>query len=322
MISNRKGEVSYIGLSLFIIILLFLALLIKHIMLKREIKNVTNQMKMLADGSTEKMLDLSLIDSDLEQLAGVLNQYNEKQRYNVACALQHEERLKESVANISHDLRTPLTVILGHLQLLQRLDLTDEQAKRVNIVLNKADRMNALVGSFYEISILDSDQACSQKEKLNLCNMLMDLITDNAPVLDSKNIQPEIILPDYSVFIISDRSIVDRIFQNLFTNAIRYSVGFIRISLSQTDKDGIVFCIENTVQNVKELDEKRMFERFYTGDASRNSKGTGLGLAVVKLLADKLGCRISAKLHSNILEIKVFFRTPLSTPESQSIRKI
>lgn len=322
MISNRKGEVSDIGLRLFIITLLFLALLIKHIMLKREIKNVTNQMKMLADGSTEKMLDLSLIDSDLEQLAGVFNQYNEKQRYTVACALQHEERLKESVANISHDLRTPLTVILGHLQLLQRLDLTDEQAKRVNIVLNKADRMNALVGSFYEISILDSDQACPQKEKLNLCNMLMDLITDNAPALDSKNIQLEIILPDYSVFIISDRSIVDRIFQNLFTNAIRYSAGFIRISLSQTDKEGIVFCIENTVQNVKELDEKRMFERFYTGDTSRNSKGTGLGLAVVKLLADKLGCRISAKLHSNILEIKVFFRTPLSTPESQNIRKI
>lgn len=313
---------SDIGLRLFIITLLFLRLLIKHIMLKREIKNVTNQMKMLADGSTEKMLDLSLIDSDLEQLAGVLNQYNEKQRYNVACALQHEERLKESVANVSHDLRTPLTVILGHLQLLQRLDLTDEQAKRVNIVLNKADRMNTLVGSFYEISILDSDQACPQKEKLNLCNMLMDLITDNAPALDSKNIQLEIILPDYSVFIISDRSIVDRIFQNLFTNAIRYSAGFIRISLSQTDKDGIVFCIENTVQNVKELDEKRMFERFYTGDTSRNSKGTGLGLAVVKLLADKLGCRISAELHSNILEIKVFFRTPLSTPESQNIRKI
>lgn len=305
MILNRKGEVSDIGLRLFIITLLFLALLIKHIMLKREIKNVTNQMK---------MLDLSLIDSDLEQLAGVLNQYNEKQRYNVACALQHEERLKESVANVSHDLRTPLTVILGHLQLLQRLDLTDEQAKRVNIVLNKADRMNTLVKNFYEISILDSDQACSQKEKLNLCNMLMDLITDNAPVLDSKNIQPEIILPDYSVFIISDRSIVDRIFQNLFTNAIRYSAGFIRISLSQTDKDGIVFCIENTVHNVKELDEKRMFERFYTGDTSRNSKGTGLGLAVVKLLADKLGCRISAELHSNILEIKVFLEHPFRHP--------
>lgn len=305
---------SDIGLMLFIITLLFLVLFIKYTMLKREIKNLTNQMKMLADGSTEKMLDLSLIDSDLEQLAGVLNQYNEKQRYTVACALQHEEHLKESVANISHDLRTPLTVILGHLQLLQRLDLTDEQAKRVNIVLNKADRMNTLVENFYEISVLDSDQACPQKERLNLCNILMDLITENAPALDSKNIQPEIILPDYSVFIISDRSIVDRIFQNLFTNAIRYSAGFIRISLSQTDKEGIVFCIENTVQNVKELDEKRMFERFYTGDTSRNGKGTGLGLAVVKLLADKLGFRISAELHSNILEIKVFLERPFRHP--------
>lgn len=69
----------------------------------------------------------------------------------------------------------------------------------------------------------------------------------------------------------SDRSMIDRIFQNLLTNAIRYSAGTIKISLSQTEKNGIVFCIENTVQDMEALDAERMFERFYTGDKSRHT---------------------------------------------------
>ena len=90
-------------------------------MLKKQIRNLTDQIDALVRGSSEKMLDIALIDRDLERLAGTLNQYYTKQRYTVARALQHEDHLKESIANISHDLRTPLTVITGHLQLLWHL---------------------------------------------------------------------------------------------------------------------------------------------------------------------------------------------------------
>ena len=94
------------------------------------------------------MLDISLIDKDLERLAGILNMYNNQQRQTVATALRHEEYLKESVANISHDLRTPLTVIIGYLQLFKREDLADVQKKRIETILNKAERMRELTESF------------------------------------------------------------------------------------------------------------------------------------------------------------------------------
>jgi signal transduction histidine kinase len=87
------------------------------------------------------MLDISLIDKDLERLAGILNQYNIRQRQAVAGVLRNEEYLKESVANISHDLRTPLTVILGHLQLLQKENWESSQAQRVKVIFSKADMM-------------------------------------------------------------------------------------------------------------------------------------------------------------------------------------
>ena len=105
-------------------------------MLKKQIRNLTDQIDALVRGSSEKMLDIALIDRDLERLAGTLNQYYTKQRYTVARALQHEDHLKESIANISHDLRTPLTVITGHLQLLLASALTGEQNRRVTAALH------------------------------------------------------------------------------------------------------------------------------------------------------------------------------------------
>lgn len=274
-------------------------------MLKKQIQNLANQMDNVLHGTSEKMLDISLIDRDLEHLAGVLNQYNKKQHYSVVCAVQHEENLQEAIANISHDLRTPLTVILGHLQLLQKLHLTEEQMYRVKIILHKTERMKDLVSTFYDLSILDHKHTCPQKEKLNLSNLLIDLITENAPIIEKKDIHPEIILPTHSVFLFFDRNMIDRIFQNLLANAIRYSAGIIKISLSQTEKNGIVFCIENTVRNVEELNIDRMFERFYTGDKSRHRESTGLGLAVVKLLVENLDGQIMTALHLDMLEIKI-----------------
>ena len=133
-------------------------------MLKKQIRNLTDQIDALVRGSSEKMLDIALIDRDLERLAGTLNQYYTKQRYTVARALQHEDHLKESIANISHDLRTPLTVITGHLQLLLASALTGEQNRRVTAALHKAERMKELIRTFYDLTLLDSEQTVPKRE--------------------------------------------------------------------------------------------------------------------------------------------------------------
>lgn len=281
---------------------LFLLLLCKHIRLKKQIRSLSEQMREWTCGHTEKMVDISLIDKDLEQLAGVLNQYNAKQRLAVSGALKHEEHLKESIANISHDLRTPLTVILGHLQLLNKEHMPKEQKRRVETVLNKAERMKELAEAFYDLSVLDTEQKSPQKENFNFSNLVMNLVTENSPALEHKNIQPEIAMPEHSVFLYSDRSMVERILQNLLTNAIRYSNGTLEIFLRQSAASKITFQIKNTVGNAAEIDVLRLFDRFYTADQSRNSS-TGLGLAVVKTLTEKLGGSVEAELQEDTLMI-------------------
>lgn len=249
------------------------------------------------------MLDISLIDKDLERLAGILNQYNIRQRQAVAGVLRNEEHLKESVANISHDLRTPLTVILGHLQLLQKENLESSQAQRVKVIFSKAEKMKELVETFYDLSILEEQQTVPEKEKFNISNMLINLITENAVALEKENILPEINLPDYSIYVYSDKNMVERILQNLLANAIKYSVGTIKITLMEKENNNIIFTIENPMSDSSEIDCNRLFDRFYTGDKSRHNGSTGLGLAVVKTLVAILGGNIVAKVHANSLII-------------------
>ncbi|MDO4286050.1 MAG: HAMP domain-containing sensor histidine kinase, partial [Eubacteriales bacterium] len=197
----------------------------------------------------------------------------------------------------------PLTVILGHLQLLKKENLTDKQAQRVDTIFHKAERMNELIQAFYDLSVLDAGQIIPRRADFNLSNLLINLITDNAPALEAKNVSPEIDLPPHSVFLNSDYSMVERILQNLLTNAIRYSAGGIKISLKQTKGNMAVLTIENPVDGKAEINPNRLFDRFYTGDASRHNGGTGVGLAVVKLLTDKLGGTVSAEIKSNVLAV-------------------
>ena len=190
-----------------ILAIITIYLLLRYRNLRRELTSVSKQVEALVSDETEKMIDIVFVDKELERLAGLLNEYNEKQRMVVAGAMRNEEYLKDSVANISHDLRTPLTVILGHLQLLDTQALPPEQAERIAIVRNKAERMKELVETFYEYSLLHTSGKELKTERINVTNLMINLITENAPAMEEKNLEPEIHLADLGSFHIVNRYI-------------------------------------------------------------------------------------------------------------------
>ena len=178
------------NLVLFFLLILSVIISFKYFALKRQINHMSLQIDQVTCGKTEKMLDLSLADQDLELLAAKINRFFDCQRKSAAKALQHEEELKNSIANISHDLRTPLTVINGHLQILQKSRLLPDQKDRIETALRKTCRLRELIDVFYDLSILEADQTEPDWEDLNFSNLLIDFLADSAPLFQSRQLSP------------------------------------------------------------------------------------------------------------------------------------
>ncbi|MBS7008400.1 sensor histidine kinase [Anaerostipes sp.] len=296
------------------IAVLFLAILaiilfIKYMTLKKQIHNISRQIKQVISCESEKMLDISFIDSDLELLAGQINAVFAVQRSAVAKTLRHEEQLKESISGISHDLRTPLTVIIGHLQMLMGTPLLPDQLAQIETSLQKSYRLKDLINTFYDLSLMESEQLKPQLEKISFSNFFFDFMAENAPLFEHKHIHPQITMPDVSVFVLADPNMLDRILLNLITNAVHYTTGTIDIRLSVLPDSQAVFQISNPVRNPELLDVNRLFERFYTGDPSRSTESTGLGLSVVKILTEKMHGSVCASMCGTFLCLTVTFKT-------------
>lgn len=271
--------------------------------LKRQIRNVTKQMVELSSGTIEKKLNISLIDKNLNVLTAEINKNLTKQRelrINMARSGNH---LKESIANISHDLRTPLTSMIGYLQLLQKGAITPEQREQIGIVLRKGHHLQTLIKSFYELAVLDSEEIQPKFKNVNYSNVIMDSVVENAAMFEERGLHPQITLPEDSVFVWTDEDMLRRILQNLLDNAAKYATGEIRITLLKNSKTELI--MTNTISTPKEVDPARLFDRFYTSDVSRSVGSTGLGLSIVKILIDKIRGTISAELSGDHLQIKI-----------------
>lgn len=286
-----------------IIITVLLVLLIKH---KRELSSLTLQIKDVTDGTTHKYLDVSLFDSNLESLAFEINSLIKKQEELYISARNHESQLKESIANISHDLRTPLTSILGYIFLMENSQNLDKD-EAIHVIAEKANLLNDLIQNFYELSVVDDDRYEVIIERLDIVAIVTNVLMGGYSSFEEKGISPDIQLPNHGIYIQGNALACERIIQNLVVNAILYSTNSVKVKLLKVNKH-CIFSIRNNTSNLSEEDVEHLFERFYTADASRSSGQSGLGLSIVKSLSEKVGAEIkTVELNDKELEIAILF---------------
>lgn len=273
--------------------------------LKTQIKSIGKQLEAISEGKTEKKIDISLLDRDIEYLAININRNINFQRQLRIDVLRNEEKLKDSIASISHDLRTPLTSIMGYLQLLEKSELSDKQKEKVDILKKKSELLQNLITSFFEITIIESDNVNVKLEKINLNNFISDIMLSSIYSFKNANIEPIFDLADNTIFIEADKLILQRIIQNLISNTLKYANGYIEILLVQKEHAELIF--ENKVQNPENINVNLLFEKFYTADKARSAGSTGLGLAIVKLLAEKINAKVAAEIDGDNLTVKIIF---------------
>ena len=278
-----------------LLVLLNIILMFSLFSWKRQICEITKQI------SENRKLRISLSNKHIEKLAGIINEKNDLERRAKLQILQEKEQLKQSIANISHDLRTPLTSIQGYLVLLKSCQNKEEQEHYFSIIQAKADYLTELLQIFYDLSLIDSEDYILEVEKLDINRIVTDCLIDKYSEL--KKLTPTVKTENAPVWITGNTVACKRIIENLITNAIRYSNDYVEIVI---DANGI-FTVKNTTSELKNIDINMLFQKFYTVDASRSNGNTGLGLYIVKELLNKIDGGIEEiSYKNNILTISIY----------------
>ena len=255
----------------------------------------------LNNRKTEKKLNLVFFDKDFEQLAIEINAQIDLTKQANAEKRRKENELKQAIANISHDIRTPLTSILGYIQFLELEELSHEEKREYTaIVKSGALRLKVLLEDFFELSIIESADYPLKNEKIKMNNLVLEILVGFYEQFDQENLEPVIHIPEEEISLIADPSAVKRVIENLVLNAIKHSNGNVVIRLKKS-LSAIQVIISNSANQISEHDLKYLFDRFYKADKTRTGKGTGLGLSIAKSLMVKMGGDLHAELQDNKL---------------------
>lgn len=286
-----------------IIMIIILAILTGYlILLQAQIRNMSVQLEKRLREHSQQPISIELFNSNLNLLARKINESLKAEETLRLNGIREEKRFKETIADISHDLRTPLTAIKGYQQLLDHSELNAEQRKKLHIAMKHSDELGHMIERFFEYSYLLNTESKMQLEHFNITKLLMECLVAAVTALEERGIK--IIYEEKPpIDTYSDREKVTRIIQNLIRNCIVHSCGDIKVRIDKEDSS-IQLSFQNRVKEPEHIDISRIFDRFYTGDRAR-SHSTGLGLSIVKILTEQVGGRVNAYLEAGDLEIRI-----------------
>ncbi|MCM3478442.1 vancomycin resistance histidine kinase VanS [Caldibacillus thermoamylovorans] len=238
------------------------------------------------DKLVEESNDEITLSPELDFMENKLNQIKNNLEKQKKAALDAEQRKNDLVVYLAHDIKTPLTSVIGYLSLLDEApDMPPEQkSKYVGITLEKAYRLEELINEFFEITRFNLQTIVLNKEKINLLFMLQQMADEFYPMLAPQGKQISVNVPD-GLTLWGDADKLARVFNNILKNAIAYSDenSVIDISAWQQDEN-IVITFMNQGNPIPQTKIDTIFEKFYRLDAARSSKtgGAGLGLAIAQ----------------------------------------
>ena len=282
-----------------IICMVLLLLLIGE---KVSIRKTIREIETRKAGDTNMPLPLAVPDRDIEKMIACLNDYIEQYQTKLSYYVNHDTDFKRQIANISHDLRTPLTSIIGYVQLIQKNSTPEMNTEYLNIVEKKAQLLKSLIAQFYDLSRLDGDEYDLKPERLEVRTMISQAMVDYYNEFEQAGFEVEVVLPDHPVYIMADGKGMMRIFHNLLQNVLKHGKDYLKVG-AYCEKGKVKILFENDALPLDETEVAHLFDRFYTADRMRTGQNTGLGLAIVKAMAEHMNQKIEAVYAKGRLKI-------------------
>lgn len=297
---------------LIIIVLICIAITfaVANLHAKAEVrKSITATSVMLHDFMIEEKGNIDIFPKEYAEISVQMSEIKSTMQRHEQMLKEEASRKNDLIAYLAHDLKTPLTSVIGYLALLDEAqDMPIEQkTKYVNIALSKALRLEKLINEFFDITRYNLQQIDLEKESINLCHMLVQMTDEFYPLLNAHGNQTEVCV-DEDVTVYGDSMKLARVFNNILKNAIYYSYPdtIIKIWAESTDTDvWIYFCNKGKTIPAGKLNS--IFEKFFRMDEARstNTGGAGLGLAIAKEIITLHGGKITAESENESTTFRI-----------------
>lgn len=248
----------------------------------------------------EKTDEKLLLYTDHAQIQSLLTQINHLLDYNQMIAADYnriERSMRKMLSNISHDIKTPLTVILGYTEMIANDESLNRQQLNslLKIVNSKAEEVIELINKFFELAKLESDDKTIDISKVNVNEICRKKVLDYYDILASRDFEVSILIPEDNYYALANEIEMERVLDNIISNAIKYGADGKMLGLElKADKKHVYIVVSDQGKGINEIHKEHVFDRMYTMDDSRNSlyQGSGLGLTITKTLVEKMGGEI------------------------------
>lgn len=293
-----------------IIFIMACVILFQYAQKKNESKNlryIKDKLNSIIKDNTDEKVLIVDADKEMSELLVEINKFIDFNQKVLADYREKEISMRKMLSNISHDLKTPLTVVLGYIETIKlESDLKSEEKE---ILLSRAHdktlEIVKLINKFFDLSKLESGDKDISITRINISEVCRKNILNYYETLTSKGIDVNINIPELNIYAMGNGEALDRVLSNLISNAIKYGSDGKIIGLNlRYDEEFVYVDIWDKGKGIEEKEQDKVFERLYTLEDSRNKyyEGSGLGLTITKRLVEKMGGEI-------ILESKPYEKT-------------
>lgn len=272
-------------LSIVTFIVIVLALIIGYFISKKiskPIEKITEKTKLLSRGRYDITFDTNSNIEEIDSLASTLN-------YTKSELERTDELRRDLMANVSHDLKTPLTMIKGYAEMIRDITYKDEEKREENLntIIEETDRLNLLVDDILNLSKLQSNTQMLQLEEFDIVSLIQSIVKRYALLKETEGYTFICEMPDH-IFVQADKARIEQVIYNLLNNAINYTGKDNKIYIRVKQEKGIRVEIEDTGKGMEEEDISHIWDKYYHNQKKhkRNKVGTGLGLSIVKSILE------------------------------------
>jgi signal transduction histidine kinase len=270
-------------------------------------KRLSRKLKTLNDESRAQLVTMSFPSKSNEELVIEINRLLRAKEAQTQAYRVNEQKLQQAISNISHDMRTPLTAVLGYIRLINRSSISEaERTNYMRIVETRARSLQRLIQDFYDLSRLDAGEYQFDNTWLDVNRICLELLAALYDDFENMGVQADIDLLHEVPKVFADKTAVNRVFENVFGNVKKHGRDKLIVT-SKIENGSLVTTVKNGSDVLTASEIERVFERSYTSNSSRADENTGLGLSICKTLLNKMGHEIKAAYHEGYFTISIIW---------------